>query len=590
MNKISDAPDKVMPIETFRLYLRFSLKARADAWLSLLLPLGVILFSVAVPFFASKVLAGIAQQSPSLNRDLALMGASAFAGLLCNRFGFAAGVRMQAKTMNRLNETVFSRLLHRSVGFHADRVGGKLVSDATDFVSAYGDLISATLINGIPLLASILVGLTVVLFVAWPLGLFLLMVVIITLTWAYIASRRRVALRINRLIAGKKVTSHMADNIVNAQTVKTFGREQYELMRNRKLSKNLEKLRMRDWQLQGRSGSNRMGALLLMQFTTILLIVHLVRNDPSLLSAGIFAFTYTSLLTNRLFDINGFVRLIDESLLRAAPMTAMLQEDIEITDKPGATRLEVTKGAIELRDIRFAYAENKKDAVFSGLSLNVKPGEKVGLVGPSGGGKSTLTRLLLRFDDVQAGSITIDGQNIADVTQESLRHNIAYVPQEPLLFHRTIGENISYGRPEATKAEIAAAARKAYADEFIDKLANGYDTIVGERGVKLSGGQRQRVAIARAILKDAPILVLDEATSALDSESEVLIQEALWELMKGRTAVVIAHRLSTIQKMDRIVVLDNGTIVEEGTHKELLKKKGMYAKLWTHQSGGFIEE
>src|SRR5690606_23334463 len=171
----------------------------------------------AVPFFASKVLAGIAQQSPGLNRDLALMGASAFAGLLCNRFGFAAGVRMQAKTMNRLNETVFARLLNRSVGFHANRVGGKLVSDATDFVSAYGDLVSAALINGLPLLASILVGLTVVLFVAWPLGLFLLMVVILTLTWAYIASRRRVALRIHRLIAGKKVTSHIADNIVNAQ-------------------------------------------------------------------------------------------------------------------------------------------------------------------------------------------------------------------------------------------------------------------------------------------------------------------------------------------------------------------------------------
>jgi ATP-binding cassette subfamily B protein len=228
--------------------------------------------------------------------------------------------------------------------------------------------------------------------------------------------------------------------------------------------------------------------------------------------------------------------------------------------------------------------------VFDELNLHIQSGEKIGLVGPSGGGKSTLTRLMLRFDDVQAGSITIDGQNIADVTQASLRQNIAYVPQEPLLFHRTIGENISYGRPEAKQSEIAEAARKAKADEFITKLADGYKTVVGERGVKLSGGQRQRVAIARAILKDAPILILDEATSALDSESEVLIQQALWELMKGRTAIVIAHRLSTIQKMDRIIVLDDGKIVEEGTHKQLLAKKGLYAKLWSHQSGGFIEE
>ena len=198
--------------------------------------------------------------------------------------------------------------------------------------------------------------------------------------------------------------------------------------------------------------------------------------------------------------------------------------------------------------------------------------------------------IYLTFRDLQSGSINIDGQNIAEVTQASLRSNIAYVPQEPLLFHRAIGENISYGKPDASQSEIESAAKKARAHDFITSLVNGYDTVVGERGVKLSGGQRQRVAIARAILKDAPVLVLDEATSALDSESEVLIQEALRELMKNRTAIVIAHRLSTIQKMDRIIVLDDGKITEEGTHKELLKKNGTYAKLWAHQSGGFLED
>ncbi len=228
--------------------------------------------------------------------------------------------------------------------------------------------------------------------------------------------------------------------------------------------------------------------------------------------------------------------------------------------------------------------------MFKNLNVTIKPGERVGLAGRSGGGKTTLTKLLLRFADVTKGRITIDGQDIAMVTQESLRQNIAYVPQEPYLFHRSLRENVAYGQSNATDKQIIEACKKAHALEFIEKLPNGLNTTVGERGVKLSGGQRQRIAIARAILKDAPILLLDEATSALDSESEHLIQQSLTELMKGRTAIVIAHRLSTIQKMDRIIVLDNGVITEEGPHAELITNKGTYAQLWAHQSGGFIEE
>jgi ATP-binding cassette subfamily B protein len=272
-------------------------------------------------------------------------------------------------------------------------------------------------------------------------------------------------------------------------------------------------------------------------------------------------------------------------------MTEILQEDAEIVDQPNAQPLAIKTGAIDLQNVHFRYHDSQADqAVFSELNLHVAPGEKVGLVGPSGGGKSTLTRLLLRFEDIDDGQIAIDGQNIAAITQASLRQAISYVPQEPLLFHRSVRENITYGKDGATDTELFQAARAAHADAFINDLPEKYDTIVGERGVKLSGGQRQRVAIARAILKDAPILVLDEATSALDSESEVLIQDALWKLMESRTAIVIAHRLSTIQKMDRIIVLDNGRIVEQGTHKELLRHKGVYANLWAHQSGGFIEE
>jgi ATP-binding cassette subfamily B protein len=237
----------------------------------------------------------------------------------------------------------------------------------------------------------------------------------------------------------------------------------------------------------------------------------------------------------------------------------------------------------------FRHGEAKK-TLFNNLNLHVKSGEKVGLVGHSGSGKTTLAWILLRFKDIESGSITIDGQDISAITQNDLRLQITYVPQEPLLFHRSLSENISYGRPEATQQEIEAIAKMAHAHEFIKDLPDGYDTLVGERGVKLSGGQRQRVAIARAMLKNAPILVLDEATSALDSESEALIQDGLWKLMEGRTAIVVAHRLSTVQKMDRIVVMEKGKIVEEGSHAELIHKNGVYAKLWTRQSGGFLED
>ncbi|MUI54300.1 ABC transporter ATP-binding protein [Aliivibrio fischeri] len=270
-----------------------------------------------------------------------------------------------------------------------------------------------------------------------------------------------------------------------------------------------------------------------------------------------------------------------------------LSKPIEITDKENASELNVSKGTIKFDSVNFNYGENK--SVINDLNLEIKPGEKIGLVGRSGAGKSTLVNLLLRFHDVESGSISIDGQDIRDVTQDSLRSQIGMVSQDTSLLHRSIRDNIKYGRPDATDEDLFAATKQAQAHEFIETLTDsfgskGYDAQVGERGVKLSGGQRQRIAISRVLLKDAPLLILDEATSALDSEVEAAIQDSLDELMQGKTVIAIAHRLSTIAAMDRLLVMDKGQVVEQGTHKELVALGGIYAQLWNHQTGGFISE
>ena len=270
-----------------------------------------------------------------------------------------------------------------------------------------------------------------------------------------------------------------------------------------------------------------------------------------------------------------------------------LSKPVDIQDKPSAPELKVEKGGIEFNDVSFHYGEAK--GVIEKLNLNIKPGEKIGLIGRSGAGKSTLVNLLMRFHDVEAGAIKIDGQTISDVTQDSLRGQIGMVTQDTSLLHRSIRENILYGRPDATEEELLNATKQAHAHEFIETLSDphgnvGYDAQVGERGVKLSGGQRQRIAISRVLLKDAPILILDEATSALDSEVEAAIQESLYQLMEGKTVIAIAHRLSTIAAMDRLIVLDKGEVVEQGTHQELLDHDGIYAQLWEHQTGGFIAD
>ncbi|MGB4758623.1 MAG: ABC transporter ATP-binding protein [Candidatus Saccharimonadales bacterium] len=585
-------PGEILAKQTLALYWQETRKSKKDFALSWFLQLGAVFNAVIVPFFASNVLASIVGSGEHTWRYFYLFVGSAAFGLLFDRIGVAYNMRFQANTMGRLHDLVFGRLLKRSVGFYTNQIGGKLISDSLDFVNSYSILVINALIKGFTFLSIIVIGVIVILLQSWQIGLCLLGTLLVIAVWTVRDNKKRNAYRKKRLVALKALTSHLSDNLVNMITVKTFAREQHEFSKSKALNERLTHLRATDWVRTTRNENNRISVLVFAQAILVLVMILSVQKNPALLATSIFAFTYTMTLLNRFFEINTIVRQIDEALINSSPMTKILLEDIEITDSENAKDLRIQKGEISFDAIEFHYADTtNKDLVFDGLTLNIKPGEKIGLVGHSGGGKSTLTRLILRFDELTGGAILIDGQDIREVSQTSLREAVSYVPQEPLLFHRSIKENIAYGQPDASDEEIIHAASLAHAHTFIEKLPEGYNTIVGERGVKLSGGQRQRVAIARAILKNAPLLVLDEATSALDSESEKTIQSALWELMKHKTAIVVAHRLSTIQKLDRIIVLDNGKIAEEGPHEKLLAKpNGIYARLWKHQSGGFIEE
>jgi ATP-binding cassette subfamily B protein len=388
--------------------------------------------------------------------------------------------------------------------------------------------------------------------------------------------------------AWNKMTGFVADVITNISTVKAFGAATHE-----QGSMDGRTAEWRDRSFDSMRGLLKVSTV----WSSLIMVIYVcalgfaaVAGEHHAIQVGAvyLMLTYTLGVGRNLWSLNHVMRQYNSVMGDASAMTKELKLEFDIKDK-STKALTATAGKITFDSVTFAHDKGVGEHIFNDLSLTINPGERVGLVGHSGSGKTTLTRLLLRFSDIDSGSISIDDQDIAEVTQQSLHQSIAYVAQEPLLFHRTLADNIAYGKPDATREQIIRAAKQAHAWEFIKKLPEGLETMVGERGIKLSGGQRQRVAIARALLKDAPILVLDEATSALDSESEKLIQESLDELMQKRTSIVIAHRLSTIAQLDRIIVLEHGKIVEDGSHQELLKKKGIYASLWKHQSGGFIE-
>lgn len=498
--------------------------------------------------------------------------------------------QLEMNIQRDIAEEVFAKLLNQSADFHANNFAGSLVSQNSKLLSGYIRISDTTVFQVYPMVLSFIFAVAIML-VRAPLFAGLL----VLFTIVYLISAFKVSKPVRRAgakfaAAESEQTGYLADAISNSMAVKSFASAGYERTRfhhattkTRTLLGEFSRIHKQQMNVLGLSSR-------LIQSVSLAVAVVSVMLFDADIGTVFLILSYTASIVEQLFQFgNNSLRNYNRAFGDSKDMVQTLALIPDILDPAKPEKVRIGRGLVNFKDVKFTH-DGSDDALFQDFNLRIKPGEKVGLVGHSGSGKTTFTRLLLRFSDIQGGQILIDDQNITAITQDDLRRNIAYVPQEPLLFHRTISENIAYGQSKGDEKAIKAVAKMAHADEFVTSLPQGYDTLVGERGVKLSGGQRQRVAIARAMLKNAPILLLDEATSALDSESEVLIQDALWKLMEGRTAIVIAHRLSTIQKMDRIVVLDEGKIVEQGSHKELLAKKGEYAKLWAHQSGGFMED
>ena len=558
------------------------------------------LFSLLItymnPFIIGKIVDEVSVNPPKADEVFSTFGIYIAVLVLINVAGQAFSklqdyflVKTQIRGNYELSALAFNTLSNQSMTFHTSRFGGSLVSQTLKFLAGFNILVEAFVYALMPIMCaaiytSVLLAPTIPLYVLFLWGL-----LIFYIAAAYLLFKKILPINAQAAAAQNTLSGQLSDSILNILAVKTSGKEKYE---KEKFEHATAEVRRVD--------SKRMRATLIrgaiLSFITVLIMVTLAifaagGNAWFGISAGtiVMMFTYTYSLSMQFNRLSQVMQQINRSFGEAHDMTLILDEATLVKDEENAPDFIYKAGDIEIEDLSFSHIDKSNSTcVFKNFSLHVPAGQKLGLVGRSGAGKTTLTTILLRLADVSEGRVLIDGQDISKVNQSSLRRQVAYVAQEPMLFHRSIRENIAYGRPEATNEEIEEAAAKACAMEFISKLPDGLDTLTGERGVKLSGGQRQRIAIARAILSDAPILILDEATSALDSQSEKLIQEALGNLMHGRTSIVIAHRLSTVSSLDRIVVLHDGKIVEDGTHDSLANAGGEYEQLWMRQSGAFL--
>ena len=495
---------------------------------------------------------------------------------------------IEAKVMARLKQNAFDYLILHSRDFFVNNFAGSLVQKINRFSRSFEGLFDILIFNLIPISITVIGAVIITAFVAPAISMIIAIWAIIVMIFNIFFSQWKVKYDIDAALADSKTTGHLSDNIINYISIKLFNGYFRESKNFKNVSNEQAQKTLFTWQLSNSVSIGQQLLIYAVEFAAFYYAIILWQNGQAMVGTFVLIQTYIIGIANQLWGVNRMFRGIYQGLADSKEMVEIMALPHDIRDIPGAKDLPKVLGKIEFKNVVFSFHETRN--VLDNMNLTIAAGEKVALVGPSGTGKTTLIGLLLRLFDPASGKILIDGQNIQKITQESLRANISLVPQDPVLFHRSIMENIRYGRPDATDKETITAARLAHCDEFVEQMPIKYETLVGERGVKLSGGERQRVAIARAILKNAPILVLDEATSSLDSKSEMLIQDALDILMTKCTTIAIAHRLSTIRKMDRIIVMDNGGIAEEGTHQGLIrKKKSLYKTLWDLQAGGFIK-
>ena len=550
---------------------------------------GHVIAEISGPIFVGKLIDALsATDFEAAVFALGMILAMRLLFVVLHSGGDYAWTYLAVKILREICADAFSRVQRYSAEWHANTFAGSTVRKITRGFWAFDHLGDSFYFHLIPS-AAVVLGVLVAMTFRWPEMAVLFAVgcafycwVSIHLTMAYFAPKRREAVEYDTKLGGA-----LADSITCNTLVKASGAEEREDHRLGGVLDSWYRTHIRCWRAAIDTSVAQMVTMLIVQ--AILLGVSLWLWQEGRATTGDVAYVLTSFML-----VNGYLRDVGQHIREAQHAVNDLEDIVEyaltepgVVDRSGAGSLDVVKGDIRFEGVRFCYPRST-EPVFENFDLVIEPGEKVALVGHSGSGKSTFVKVLQRLYDLEGGRILIDGQDIAGVTQRSLREAIALVPQEPILFHRSLAENIAYGRPYADLQAIKSAARMAEADGFIQDLPDGYDTLVGERGVKLSGGERQRVAIARAILADLPILILDEATSSLDSISELAIQRALDRLMEGRTTLVIAHRLSTVRQVDRILVFEKGRIVEQGSHDTLLDVEGgRYRRLYETQAGGF---
>ena len=494
----------------------------------------------------------------------------------------------ECKAMRDISNTSFEYLHRHSYRFFTDNFAGSLVKRVNRFVHSFENIIDRMYFDLAPLLLKIISVFVILFYLKPAIGVIMIVWSFLFLYLNYKFTIYKWKYDIERAKMDTKVTGALADTIANNPNLKYFAGLDYELGRFKGITEEWRKKTVLEWNISEIANSVQGLMIIALEFAVFYIAVKAWKEG--LLTIGDFVWIQTYLIDifSSIWRFGRTVRDLYRSFADAEEMTQILDQKHEITDAADAKNLNVTRGGIDFEKVCFGYEAGN---VIDNLSLKIKPGEKIALVGPSGGGKTTIAKLILRLFDLKSGRIFVDGQDIRHVKQDSLRSQISLVPQDPVLFHRTIMDNIRYGRRDANDEDVIAAAKLANCHDFIMSFPNKYETYVGERGIKLSGGERQRVAIARAILANTPILILDEATSSLDSASEALIQGAMENLMKNKTTIIIAHRLSTVMKMDRIIVLQNGRMTEEGAHADLINSKtGLYKKLWNLQVGGYLEK